>query len=214
MNLGDHPEDEKFEDTDEFEEEDYLDGSVSISSQEREMPFKKTEMILLVAGAVVLGLIILFFIYFPGSGGSGDSEKIAQLEEQVLFLEGQVASLKLMTDRISILEGQFSEYQKVFDDIGRKDREYLSKIDDLNKKVNALKKQVVKVSSNEAKKPAVKQTKPKTTTAPKPVYHYVKKGETFYSICKKYNVKPDDVLTLNKLKDPSKISVGQKLKMK
>jgi murein DD-endopeptidase MepM/ murein hydrolase activator NlpD len=39
----------------------------------------------------------------------------------------------------------------------------------------------------------------------------VKKGETFYRICKTYGVDPNEVARVNHLTDPTALSVGQKL---
>ena len=43
--------------------------------------------------------------------------------------------------------------------------------------------------------------------------HVVQKGETLYSIAKKYGTSYQDLLDYNKIKDPSKIFVGQKIKI-
>lgn len=41
----------------------------------------------------------------------------------------------------------------------------------------------------------------------------INKGQTLYSICKKYRVEIGDALVLNDLTDPSQISVGQKIRL-
>jgi len=45
----------------------------------------------------------------------------------------------------------------------------------------------------------------------KGVYHTVKKGETFWRICKAYGVNQDKVARINGLDDPSSLSVGQRI---
>lgn len=44
-------------------------------------------------------------------------------------------------------------------------------------------------------------------------YHVVKPGESVYSIAKKYNTSPGDIVYLNNLSDPSKINIGQNLRI-
>lgn len=45
-------------------------------------------------------------------------------------------------------------------------------------------------------------------------YHKVKKGETLYSISKKYGIKMDELLKINDLDKQSQLQLGQKLKVK
>lgn len=44
-------------------------------------------------------------------------------------------------------------------------------------------------------------------------YYVVKKGDSIYKIAEKYNVTPGDILNLNDIKEPSKIYIGQVLKI-
>ena len=46
------------------------------------------------------------------------------------------------------------------------------------------------------------------------IIHTMKKGETLYSLSRKYNVSVDDILKLNNISDPQKIRAGQKLVIK
>ena len=59
-----------------------------------------------------------------------------------------------------------------------------------------------------------KQTpKPTQTKHPKLVKEYVvKKGDTIYSIAKKFKLNTERLLKINNIKDPNKIALGQKLK--
>lgn len=43
--------------------------------------------------------------------------------------------------------------------------------------------------------------------------HYLKEGETLWSVCRKYNVSLDQLCKVNNIKDPSKISYGIVLKI-
>ncbi len=51
------------------------------------------------------------------------------------------------------------------------------------------------------------------TTQPseKRTTHIVQKGETVWSIARKYGVKPEEIIALNKLEEPDKVSPGQEL---
>jgi murein DD-endopeptidase MepM/ murein hydrolase activator NlpD len=47
--------------------------------------------------------------------------------------------------------------------------------------------------------------------APKGVYHRVERGQTFYRICKTYQVDADTVARMNRIRDRSDLQVGQRL---
>lgn len=45
----------------------------------------------------------------------------------------------------------------------------------------------------------------------KPIYHYVKAGDSLYTIGKKYKVEPDSILLINDIHDPTSLQPGVKL---
>ena len=65
-------------------------------------------------------------------------------------------------------------------------------------------------SSVPSTKPAQTSTQPSSS----PKYHTVKKGDTLYAIAKKYHTTVDKLCKLNKIKETSILSLGQKIKVK
>lgn len=65
-------------------------------------------------------------------------------------------------------------------------------------------------SSVPSTKPAQSSTQPSSS----PKYHTVKKGDTLYAIAKKYHTTVDKLCKLNKIKETSILSLGQKIKVK
>ncbi len=66
--------------------------------------------------------------------------------------------------------------------------------------------------SRQPDNPPAKDTAPNSKGAePKPSSHVVKKGDTLFSIAKKYGVSPDDLRAWNKLSPKSAITVGSSL---
>ncbi len=45
----------------------------------------------------------------------------------------------------------------------------------------------------------------------KPIYHYVKNGDSVYTISKKYNIQPDSILLINDIENNKELLPGQKL---
>jgi membrane-bound lytic murein transglycosylase D len=69
------------------------------------------------------------------------------------------------------------------------------------KRINAVNLKVDRLQKKEA--PAPTKTKSRT--------HTVRKGDTFYSISKKYGVTIDDLLKRNKMKKGQELKIGQKV---
>ena len=64
-------------------------------------------------------------------------------------------------------------------------------------------------------KPAVATVKPQTETDGEYIIHVVRRGDTIWDIVRLYgNVTSSEILALNNISDPSKIQVGQRLKIK
>jgi murein DD-endopeptidase MepM/ murein hydrolase activator NlpD len=53
--------------------------------------------------------------------------------------------------------------------------------------------------------------KPSPHPDKKGVYHVVERHQTFYRICKTYRVEHEEVVSFNRISDPSKISTGQRI---
>lgn len=196
--------------------------------------FKKNEFTLIIFGALLLTLIV-FFIFFrspdkdtapegqaPGipavkagqTASFDDIEKrIEQLEQ--MLIENKSGSKSIQGSdpikaRVARLESAFEvKFDSLIDRMGR-----------IEKNLAQL-KQAVAAPPVKAKKPAAAKAKPapvktavKKTTKPAakaPIFHTVLKGETLYSIGKKYNISVASLRKLNKLSETAKIYPGTNL---
>jgi len=73
------------------------------------------------------------------------------------------------------------------------------------------------LTTDTAVKAQVESTPAKQTTTPhknSPKYHIVKKGDTLYAIARKYHTTVDKLCKLNRIKETSILSLGQKIKVK
>lgn len=189
--------------------------------------FKKNEFALILFGALLLTLIISFF-FFRSSDSKPEPFKknisrssFVELENRILkieqtFLNQQKLSqsteentteqgalaLDPLKDRVSRLETAFSVK---FDSI-------IEKMEKMEKSISSLKKvSVAKVVKKSEKKPApiIKKKVKKEKKAT--MFHSVKKGETLYSISKKYNTKVATLRKLNNLSSTAKIYPGNNI---
>jgi LysM repeat protein len=122
--------------------------------------------------------------------------------------------MKLIKDKLAQIEKRMAEYeqQKEVKELrARLDEgkaaleEELKKIEENNEK-KLVKTEKAKASSQE--KPA-SQKKPNTVA--KKQYHTVSRGETLYSISRKYTVSVAELCRLNNLKPTQHVQTGQKL---
>ena len=69
----------------------------------------------------------------------------------------------------------------------------------------------VVAETNKTEVPAKQKDVPPTRTTPG--MHYVKKGDTAFSIAKTYGLKPEEILAFNKITDAKKIQLNQALRI-
>jgi LysM repeat protein len=195
--------------------------------------FKKNEFALILLGALLL-TIIVFFLFFRSGDDTTTADKqvpetnaVAALEKRVEDIEnkvnmelkqGQVVSgdeqpagspdLNRMEERVARLEAAFA---LKFDSM-------IERLDSLEAKVNSIQSrpvaQPVSKPDTTIKKKAVAEKKTTTVKKPDPksqMFHTVKKGETLYSISKKYNTSVDALRELNNFSKEAKIYPGNNI---
>lgn len=185
---------------------------------------RKNEFTLILFGALLLTLIV-FFLFFrspgsePGPVQVSRSDMSLDLEKRIKTLEqaiegklalgttdetraNTVTNNTLLTDRVTRLETAFSVK---FDSL-------LQRMDALEKKISLQAgKQVAAVTPDPGKKPVtlIKKTVKKEKKAA--MFHRVKKGETLYSISKKYDISVAALQKLNNLSPTAKIFPGDNI---
>jgi LysM repeat protein len=173
-------------------------------------PSKSPKRFLLIAGGALIALffvLALFSFFFGrGPGGTGEQDLI---RNKVTKMEGEVARLKAMEERVINLEKNIA-LQSV--PATGAEGALAEKLETLSRRVEALEKK-----SASAEKPAAAKVKEKpkkeTAASAKKRYHDVKKGETLYQISKKYGISLTDLRNLNNLNAEQSIQPGQKLQV-
>ena len=185
---------------------------------------RKNEFTLILFGALLLTLIV-FFLFFRSPGPEPEAVQMSRsdmsldLEKRIKTLEqaleGKVAlgttdnnrantvtNNTLLTDRVTRLETAFSVK---FDSL-------LQRMESLEKKIFLQAgKKVAAVTPDPEKKPVtlIKKTVKKEKKAA--MFHRVKKGETLYSISKKYDISVAALQKLNNLSPTAKIFPGDNI---
>ena len=162
----------------------------------------------LLAG-VIFALIVLFVLLFiPEYKMKIDMEQVQTLETRLTHLEEAFDKYQGTIERISRLESTMEKKDRLEKRLSRVEGSLLMKMKRVEKKINELAKKKAETASKQPTKQAVTPATQKTT---KKKYHTVQKGETIYSICRKYGLEKEELRRLNKLSAGATIHPGQKL---
>ncbi len=179
---------------------------------------------LITVGLIVCNVILIVLVLiFAGSGGPVSEEKCNALDARVKKLEQQMVTKQFDRDKLNEKIAGFDNFVNAWKD--RKEA-LLSRIRTLEESVAALKSEKTakqqpesaaaeKKSTEKPKAEASEPTDQKTDAAAQEgpaAYYEVQKGDTVYSISRKYGMKPEALRKLNDM-DSNKIVPGQKLRI-
>jgi len=200
--------------------------------------FQKTELALIVLGAVLFILIILFVLFLPGKSQKQEALQLSRFESRLQAVEEKFARLELLEQQLGIVAEQSRDFGPFMERYERLEAAASLKTDHLARQLNDLRKQMsqqvkvlekqiggIKARSAAAAKKRTAETdkanKTKTATTPSKTAvsrtaertYTVRKGDTVYSISRRYGVSVEDLKRLNKLSSQLLIHSGQKLRI-
>ena len=152
-----------------------------------------TIKLLILAAVGVLVLIVLMVVLFTGSGGLS-KEDLAPMEARLNQLENRLKNLESQNARLEILDKRMKGIENALSSLRRSHNAAKKRISAVNSKVDRFQKPAA---------PAPSKSKGR--------YHTVRRGDTLYSISKKYSVTIDDLLKRNKMKKGQELKIGQKV---
>jgi LysM repeat protein len=171
--------------------------------------FRRAEIPLILLGAVLVVLIVLFIVFRPASDTGKELEtRFQQIEKRLTHVEALIAEIQNAAPKDT------GDLSKLNERINRVEAAATMRMDHLSAQLAEASKAARKEArpAEKAAKPAVASPakKPPVTKAQ---YHEVRKGETLYRISKQYGLSVDALLRLNGLGPKSVIHPGQKLKV-
>lgn len=184
--------------------------------------FRRAEIPLILLGAVLVVLIVLFIVFRPASDTGKQLEtRFQQIEKRLTHVEAMIAEMQ------NAVPKDTGDLSKLNDRINRLEAATTMRMDHLSAQLAEASKAVekearpakaVKPVAAPAKKsvasPAKKASARKAPAAHRAQYHLVRKGETLYRISRQYGLSVETLLRLNGLGPKSVIQAGQKLKVK
>jgi LysM repeat protein len=167
-----------------------------------EMPFG-------LIAVVVTALVVLFILFIPKNRNEMDSKRIAAIEKKLLQIEDNLIRIGEIKNNPSSEEPQ---------DLTKKTEQLKGRIDKIEASLTLLSKQMEEKKSAVKSKAQAETLKKESTEAvtpkasqPMEKYHTVEPGETLYSISRKYEIKPEELLKINNLPKDTTIHPGQRL---
>ena len=157
---------------------------------------QKKALIFGAAGAVVL--IILLIALF-GGGEKTSLKELEAIKSRLDGMEKRLAKIEGVDQRFSPLEAQIKGLQ--------------ASVSKLEGQTRSIREHMEKLAQPAPPKPQVQATAPTKKPAANggKHLHEVKRGETLFSIAKKYGMKRDELRRLNNLSKNDSIQLGQKL---
>ncbi len=144
----------------------------------------------------VMGIILLLLLVLLFRGGDkAVTEELNALKVRVEQMEKKTAAFESAAKKADTLDGQIRGLQQSVSKMEGVQRSLAERMDKL---------------AQHADKPGAAQPTQKKPGAQAKV-HEVKPGETIFSIAKKYNLTPDQLLKLNNMTKKDSIQAGQKL---
>ena len=160
---------------------------------------------------------LLLFDKFPGINHSQLAKMFYIPETYEWLFKHNKADRKLYNDvkiNVSIMNMAYQDIDRSANKIVISDpiKVVTQDTSSLNKDTSNVASEPVATATTPSSTPSKPVQTPTHTSSPK--YHTVKKGDTLYAIARKYHTTVDKLCKLNKIKETSILSLGQKIKVK
>ncbi len=191
-----------------------MSGNRKVNSNVR-FPAKNEKSFIFIVAAAFCFIVILIS-FFPMTQSSEDDAYIKKLEVRIAELEKRLAGVDLTPEklrRINVqgakVESFINNYDRLDASIRLKTNLLADRLDKVQLQFDNLKRQVWKRNkAKSVKKKSVSRKKDRRT------FHTVKKGETFYSISRKYGISLVKLKQLNGFNEKTIIYPGQDIIVK
>lgn len=202
------------------EEEEYFDEEqyspwADQEKHKKGMSLNKTKALFgLLIGAIIALIVALLVLVMGGSSSGVSPKQMAQVEERLQRLEERLDKFEAIDEKVTRIWEQAKAFETFKDRFERSEASMSLRMDHLTMSLETMQKQLSKAKVPVAApaapvKGSTSGAKAKKTAGAQ--YHQVQPGDTLYNISKKYNIKVDQLLQMNKMPQGSVIQPGQKL---
>ena len=196
----------KEEEPEAFFEEEYSPLGVKGGAASSVFSKVANPLILIPAVVIILGLL---YIFLPIGNKDQDKAQLKGIEARIDQLEKRMLKLESVGERVLNLEKTLKNHGTLEKRMDHLESSIAKRMDQVDKELLQLRKDMdAKTVRKSATPPS---TQPKKTTTDGVTQHVVKKGETLYSIGRKYGLTVEQLRKKNGLDKNSVIFIGQKL---
>jgi hypothetical protein len=195
------------------QEEDYTPSTMwnQPSGLGRFSDIMKNPLSWLVLGGIIL--IVAAFSIFSGDREPDLSPRIAELERQVEYLQTTINTLEKAAPDNTLAQQALDGLPPIKERIDSMEEKLALLTQDMEKRLTEMeKKRLTAVAPPPPKKPAPPR-KAETVKAKPVQYHTVQKGDTLYSLSRRYGLTVDRMRRINSLKADEPLKLGQKLRV-
>ena len=161
---------------------------------------------------VIVVVIIVLYIFLPMGNNNQDKAQLSGFDARLDQLEKRMLKLESVGERVLNLEKSLKDSGSIEKRLDRLEGSLAKRMDQVDKELLQLRKDLEarKIQKNTPPPP----TQQKKATTDQANQHIVKKGDTLYSISRKYGLSVEQLRKKNSLDKNSVIFVGQKLDVK
>ena len=160
---------------------------------------------------VAVIILILIYVFLPGGKKSENQAHFIEIQKRLELVEKRMLKLEGVGERVLNLEKSVKDAGALSKRFERLEVSIAKRMDQVDKELIQVRKAV---DTKRAKKETTQSVQQKKTATTQTTDHVVKKGETLYSIGRRYGITVDRLRKINKLDKNSAIYVGQKLAVK
>ena len=160
----------------------------------------------------IVVVIILLYILLPTGSSNQDKAKLSGFDARLDQLEKRMLKLESVGERVLNLEKSLKDNGTIEKRLDRLEASLAKRMDQVDKELLQMRKNLESKKIQKSTPPPPTQQKKATTEPAK--QHIVKKGDTLYSISRKYGLSIEQLRKKNSLDKNSVIFVGQKLNVK
>jgi LysM repeat protein len=162
--------------------------------------------LLLMGAALLIVIVIISIALFAGNGSSG--KPVAAIQARVKAVEEKVMRFSAMEANVATAQQQEEALRQSVSRLQSSVTELKGTLDHVSREVALLKE---RMGTTPGAARSTTSTKRERISKAHPRYHVVRKGESLYSIAKKYGISVHELYRLNKLSPKSTIHPGQRL---
>jgi LysM repeat protein len=161
----------------------------------------------------VVILLMLLYILMPIGSSNPDKAQLKALDARLDQLEKRMLKLESVGERVLNLEKIHKDYGTVEKRMDRLEGSIAKRMDQVDKELLVIRKDLTAKPTTTSKATQTTQQTKKASADPAK-HHIVKKGDTLYSISRKYGLTVAQLRKMNSLDENHVIFVGQKLIVK